>query len=66
MSKDEVAIKVEGVNKTFKLPHEKSTTIKGALINLGKRKKGYEKQVALKDISFEVKKGEFFRATCLS
>lgn len=57
---NEVAIKVEGISKTFKLPHEKNTSIKGALVNIGKRKKGYEKQRVLKDISFEIKKGEFF------
>lgn len=55
---DDIAIKVDHVSKTFKLPHEKQSSLKGALINFGKR--GYEKQVALKDISFEVKKGEFF------
>ena len=54
----ETIIKVENVSKTFKLPHEKHNSIKGALINIGKR--GYEKQQVLMDISFEVKKGEFF------
>lgn len=57
---DEVAIKVEHVSKTFKLPHEKNTTIKGAVLNFYKRNKSYEQQIALKDVSFEVKKGEFF------
>ncbi len=57
---EEVAIKVENVSKTFKLPHEKTTSIKSAFINFYKRNKTYEKQQALEDISFEVKKGEFF------
>jgi len=57
---DNIAIKVEHISKTFRLPHEKNSSIKGALINLRKRKKGYEKQHVLKDISFEIKKGEFF------
>lgn len=57
---DDIAIKVENVSKTFRLPHEKNTSIKGAVINFYKRKKTYEKQQALKDISFEVKKGDFF------
>lgn len=57
---DDIAIKVEGVSKSFKLPHEKSDSIKGKLVNIAKQKKGYEIQHALKDISFEVKKGEFF------
>lgn len=57
---DDSAIKVSGVSKTFKLPHERHTSIKSAFINFYKRKKGYEKQQVLSDISFEVKKGEFF------
>lgn len=55
----EIAIKVDGVSKGFKLPHEKVTSIKGAVLNFYK-KRGYEKQQVLKDVSFEVKKGEFF------
>lgn len=55
-----VAIRVVGVNKTFKLPHEKQTSIKGAAINLFRKNRSYEKQKVLKDISFEVKSGEFF------
>src|SRR3954465_7973550 len=57
---DDIAIKVDHVSKTFKLPHEKNASIKGAVINFYKRNKSYEKQQALRDISFEVKKGEFF------
>ncbi len=59
MSND-IAIKVENVSKTFKLPHDKNTSIKGAVINFYKRKRTFEKQQALKNVSFEVKKGEFF------
>jgi ABC-2 type transport system ATP-binding protein len=54
----DVAISVEHVSKTFKLPHEKHSSVKSALINLKKR--GFEKQKVLEDISFEIKKGEFF------
>ena len=57
---EEPVIKVEHVSKVFKLPHEKQSSIKGALINFRKRNKSYEIQEALHDISFEVKKGEFF------
>lgn len=58
---DDIAIKVEHVSKTFKLPHEKNTSIKSAVVNFYKpHKKGYELQKALNNISFEVKKGEFF------
>jgi ABC-type polysaccharide/polyol phosphate transport system ATPase subunit len=55
------AIKVDHVSKTFKLPHEKQSSIKGALIGLMRGHKGsYERQTVLKDISFEIKKGDFF------
>jgi len=57
---EELAIKIDGVGKTFKLPHEKQSSLKGTLINFYRRKKGYETQRALNEISFEVKKGEFF------
>jgi ABC-2 type transport system ATP-binding protein len=55
---EDFAIKVEHVSKSFKLPHEKQSSIKGSLINFHKR--GYEKQEVLKDINLEIKKGEFF------
>lgn len=58
---DEIAIRVENVYKDFVLPHEKVTSIKGAFTKGLKRyKHSVEKQHALKDISFEIKKGEFF------
>jgi len=56
---DDVAIRVENLSKTFKLPHERVSSVKAALINLTRHKKGYELQHVLKDISFEIKKGEF-------
>ncbi len=59
MSND-IAIKVDNVSKLFKLPHEKNTSIKGAVVNFYKRDKTFELQKALENISLEVKKGEFF------
>lgn len=56
----EVAISVQSVSKTFRLPHERHTSVKGALINFARRKKGFEKQQVLRDISFDIRKGEFF------
>lgn len=53
----ETAIKVSNISKDFKLPHEKSNSLKSRLINF--RKRGFEVQHALKDVSFEIKKGEF-------
>lgn len=57
---DDIAIKVDGVSKSFKLPHEKSGSIKGALMGWRQRKRGYENQHVLDNVSFEIKKGEFF------
>lgn len=57
----DIAIKVENVYKDFKLPHEKTNSIKSIVTNIHRKKsKSFEIQHALKDISFEVKKGEFF------
>ena len=57
---ENIAIKVNNVSKTFKLPHDKNNTIKGSILNFYKTKRSFEKQKALVNISFEVKKGEFF------
>jgi len=54
-----VAIKLNNVSKTFVIPHEKINTLRGAFINVFKGRT-YEKFKVLDDISFEVKKGEFF------
>ena len=59
MAKD-TAIKVTNVHKTFKLPHEKTNSVKSAFINVFRGRKTFEKQHVLKDINFEIKKGEFF------
>lgn len=57
---NDYAIKVENVSKEFKLPHNKKSTLKQAAIGLVKRDNTYEVQKALQDVSFEIKKGEFF------
>lgn len=59
--KNDVAISVEGVYKSFKLPHNRQNSIKGSIINLvAKGDRSFETQEVLKDISFQIKKGEFF------
>lgn len=58
--KDDVAIRVQNVSKSFKLPHNKQNSIKGGLINIFNGDRSYEEQEVLKDVSFEIKKGEFF------
>jgi len=56
---ERAVISVQNVSKSFRLPHERFTGIKQALINyrFGKR---YEEQHVLRDISFDIKQGEFF------
>ncbi|HUA13565.1 MAG TPA: ABC transporter ATP-binding protein [Candidatus Sulfotelmatobacter sp.] len=55
-----LAIKVENVSKTFRLPHEKNSSLKSAIVNFHKHNTTYEKQLVLDDVSFEVKQGEFY------
>lgn len=57
----EIAISVKGVQKNFQLPHEKNTSIKSSVVNVFRKKdKTVETQHALRGVSFDVKKGEFF------
>lgn len=53
------AITVKNVSKTFRIPHERIMTMRGAFVNILK-KKTYETFNALDNVSFTVKKGEFF------
>ncbi len=60
---DEVVIRAEKVSKDFVLPHEKVNSLKSLFTGAAKRRghrKSKETQHALRDISFEIKKGEFF------
>lgn len=56
----EAAINIEKLTKVFKLPHEKQNSLKSAFVNFYKRDKSYEKQKALSNVTFDIKKGEFF------
>ncbi|MBU4075646.1 MAG: ATP-binding cassette domain-containing protein, partial [Euryarchaeota archaeon] len=56
MPKD--AIVIQNVSKTFRIPHERKTTLFEHLTGLFDGKKGYEEFQALKNINFTVKKGE--------
>jgi len=58
MEKD-IAIQAENISKTFRIPREKISSLRGAFVNMF-RSNGYEEFKALDDVSFEVKKGEFF------
>lgn len=59
---EEVVIRVENVSKTFVLPHERVGSVKGLFTSVAKRKTKHSKenQQALKDVSLEIHKGEFF------
>ncbi len=58
---DDNAIRVESVFKSFVLPHERSQSVKGSFTRLFRGvHSGAENQQALRDVSFEIKKGEFF------
>jgi ABC-2 type transport system ATP-binding protein len=57
---DNIAIRVDGVSKNFRLPHEKVDSVKSLFVNPLRKRGVAETQHALKDISFEVKRGEFF------
>ena len=60
MTDREIAVKVDHVSKYFKLPTEATNSLRTALVNRFKGIKGYKEQHVLKDISFEVEKGDFF------
>lgn len=59
MSKD-IAVKVDHIRKSFHLPTESTSSLKRTIVNYFKGIKGYREQQVLKDISFEVNKGDFF------
>ncbi len=57
----QTVIRVKDVHKDFHLPHEKSNSLKSMIVNVFKKKdKEVETQHALRGVSFEIKKGEFF------
>lgn len=57
--KPKTVIDVSGVSKSFRLPHNRQTSVKNIFINIFKRKT-YEKQEVLKNVSFKVEGGDFF------
>lgn len=54
------AVKVENVSKSFRLYHEKRDSAFENILGLLSRKRYYEELNVLKNISFEIKKGEMF------
>lgn len=56
---DDSAVSIKGVYKDFNLPNEKTNSLKSHIVHPLSRRE-FQKQHALKDISVEIKKGEFF------
>ena len=55
----EPIIRVTNVSKDFLLPHLRQTTLKGKALNLFGKSRTMEVQKALRDVSFDVERGEF-------
>lgn len=54
------AVIVKNITKSFRIPLEGTSGIKQKLINILKGRKGYRDFKTLEDVSFSIKKGEFF------
>ena len=57
---NDIVLSVKNVSKSFKLPTEQANGIKQAFINWTRGIKGYKEQCVLSNISFDVKRGDFF------
>lgn len=55
----DIALRVDHVSKSFRLPTEQASGLKQAVINWTRGIKGYRDQEVLKDISFTAHKGDF-------
>jgi ABC-type polysaccharide/polyol phosphate transport system ATPase subunit len=55
----EPAIEVHGLSKTFLIPHEQRTWLKEYLVHPLQRR-SFERNHALREVSFEIRPGEFF------
>ena len=59
MIENNKAVTVAHVSKTFRLPTESTDSLRTSMVNYFRGIKGYKEQHILKDISFEVEKGDF-------
>jgi ABC-type polysaccharide/polyol phosphate transport system ATPase subunit len=55
---NKTVIKVQNVSKSFRIPHERVSSVRSVAVNMF-RKKTYEEFQALDDVSFEIKQGEW-------
>jgi ABC-type polysaccharide/polyol phosphate transport system ATPase subunit len=56
---EDIAVRAEGVSKVFRLPHRQVHTLKERVVHPTRRRR-YERLEALRDVSFDVARGEFF------
>jgi ABC-2 type transport system ATP-binding protein len=56
----DLAVRVQDVSKTFRLPHEAHRSLKSLFVSGFRGSRTYEEQQVLEGISFEIRKGEFF------
>lgn len=56
---NDTAISVKNLRKSFRLPTEQAFGLKQAIFNRLRGIKGYKEQKVLRDLNFEIKKGEF-------
>jgi len=54
------AVVVDNISKRFRIPHEKKTTLFQNIVGVVKRQFDYEEFWALRNISFEIERGETF------
>ena len=56
---DDVAVRAEGVSKVFRLPRRQVNTLKERVVH-PMRRQHFERLEALRDVSLDVRRGEFF------
>lgn len=59
IKKEDIAIKITDLHKSFRLPTERAAGLKQAIFNRLKGIKGYTEHQVLRGVTFDVKKGEF-------
>jgi ABC-2 type transport system ATP-binding protein len=60
LKSEEIAVKVDNVTKAFRLPHERANSVKSVILNVLHPRRSFERQQALANVDFDIKKGEFF------
>mgnify|MGYP001399750116 CR=1 FL=1 len=56
---NKIVISVKDISKVFKIVHNRQSGLKGTILSAILRKNSYEKFYVLKDVSFDIKKGDF-------